>query len=90
MLINLLTGANHAHFCLIWQLCPSLRDVLNLRLFNKSLYFLYLFGEKEMFSQSFPAVSALRFFWPKLDLMLIHKLVTSKSHGIPKIKGSQP
>ena len=50
-----------SHFCLIWQLCLSLRDVLNLRLFNKSLYFLYLFGEKEMFSQSFPAVFALHF-----------------------------
>ena len=50
-----------SHFCLIWQLCLSLRDVFNLRLFKKSLYFLYLSGGKEIFSQSFPAAFALHF-----------------------------
>ena len=77
-----------SHFCLIWQLCLSLRDVFNLRLFKKSLYFLYLFGGKEIFFPKLSCSLCFAFCWPKLDLMLIHKLVTSKGHGIPKIKGS--
>ena len=75
-----------SHFCLIWQLCPSLRDVLNLRLFNKSLYFLYLFGEKEMFSQSFPAVSALRFFGQNWISCLFINWLQAKVMAFPRSK----